>query len=204
MSDHKVIEDRLYAAGISPLAGVDEAGRGPCAGPLVVAAVVLLDPFSPALSQVKDSKELTESKREDLFDVVVNNSSSYSIIEISADEIDQYGVHKCNIEGMRRAVNGLSQTPEYVLTDGYAIPGLTVPNLSVWKGDQVAISISAASILAKVYRDRIMIELDKQYPNYGFASHKGYITAIHTEAIKKFGVLPIHRKSFANIAALLN
>ena len=199
-----MIEQTLLQAGIKSIAGVDEAGRGPCAGPLVVAAVVLLDPFSPALSQVKDSKELTESKREELFDVVINNSSSYSIIEISADEIDQYGLHKCNIEGMRRAVNGLSQLPEYVLTDGYAIPGLTVPNLSVWKGDQVAISISAASILAKVYRDRIMIDLDKTYPNYGLASHKGYITALHTEAIKKYGVLPIHRKSFANIAALLS
>ena len=198
-----MIEQTLLQAGIKSIAGVDEAGRGPCAGPLVVAAVVLLDPFSPALSQVKDSKELTESKREELFDVVVNNSSAYSIIEISADEIDQYGVHKCNIEGMRRAVNGLSQTPEYVLTDGYAIPGLTVPNLSVWKGDQVAISISAASILAKVYRDRIMIELDKQYPNYGFASHKGYITALHTDSIKKYGVLQIHRKSFSNISALM-
>ena len=198
-----MIEQTLLQAGIKSIAGVDEAGRGPCAGPLVVAAVVLLDPFSPALSQVKDSKELTESKREELFDVVVNNSSAYSIIEISADEIDQYGVHKCNIEGMRRAVNGLSQTPEYVLTDGYAIPGLTVPNLSVWKGDQVAVSISAASILAKVYRDRIMIELDKQYPNYGFASHKGYITALHTDSIKKYGVLQIHRKSFSNISALM-
>ncbi|MFY8230712.1 MAG: ribonuclease HII [Candidatus Nanopelagicus sp.] len=198
-----MIEQTLLQAGIRSIAGVDEAGRGPCAGPLVVAAVVLLDPFSPALSQVKDSKELTESKREELFDVVIKNSSSYSIIEISADEIDQYGLHKCNIEGMRRAVNGLSQTPEYVLTDGYAIPGLTVPNLSVWKGDQVAISISAASILAKVYRDRIMIELDKQYPNYGFASHKGYITALHTDSIRKHGVLPIHRKSFSNISALL-
>ena len=198
-----MIEQTLLQSGIKSIAGVDEAGRGPCAGPLVVAAVVLLDPFSPALSQVKDSKELTESKREELFDVVLNNSSSYSIIEISADEIDQYGLHKCNIEGMRRAVNGLSQTPEYVLTDGYAIPGLTVPNLSVWKGDQVAISISAASILAKVYRDRIMIELDKQYPNYGFASHKGYITALHTDSIRKHGVLPIHRKSFSNISALL-
>jgi ribonuclease HII len=198
-----MIEQTLLQAGIRSIAGVDEAGRGPCAGPLVVAAVVLLDPFSPALSQVKDSKELTESKREELFDVVIKNSSCYSIIEISADEIDQYGLHKCNIEGMRRAVNGLSQTPEYVLTDGYAIPGLTVPNLSVWKGDQVAISISAASILAKVYRDRIMIELDKQYPNYGFASHKGYITALHTDSIRKHGVLPIHRKSFSNISALL-
>jgi ribonuclease HII len=104
---------------------------------------------------------------------------------------------------MRRAINALEVTPDYVLTDGYPIPGLTTPNLAVWKGDQVAISISAASILAKVYRDRIMIELSKKFPQYGLASHKGYITASHTAAIKEFGVLPIHRKSFANIAALL-
>jgi ribonuclease HII len=104
---------------------------------------------------------------------------------------------------MRRAINALEVTPDYVLTDGYPIPGLTTPNLAVWKGDQVAISISAASILAKVYRDRIMIELDKKFPKYGLANHKGYITASHTAAIKEFGVLPIHRKSFANIAALL-
>jgi len=104
---------------------------------------------------------------------------------------------------MRRAINALSIKPEYVLTDGYPIPGLTTPNLAVWKGDQVAISISAASILAKVYRDKIMVELDKEYPNYGLASHKGYITASHTAAIKELGVLPIHRKSFANIAAVI-
>jgi len=104
---------------------------------------------------------------------------------------------------MRRAINALEVTPDYVLTDGYPIPGLTTPNLAVWKGDQVAISISAASIMAKVYRDRIMIKLDKEFPKYGLANHKGYITASHTAAIKEFGVLPIHRKSFANIAALL-
>jgi len=104
---------------------------------------------------------------------------------------------------MRRAINALEVKPDYVLTDGYPIPGLTTPNLAVWKGDQVAISISAASILAKVYRDRIMIELDKKFPKYGLAKHKGYITASHTAAIKEFGVLPIHRKSFANIAVLL-
>jgi ribonuclease HII len=198
-----MIEQKILQAGINLIAGVDEAGRGPCAGPLVVAAVVLSDPLSPTLSEVRDSKELTESKREELFDLVIDNSISYEIIEISAAEIDQYGLHKCNIEGMRRAVNGLAQKPEYVLTDGYAIPGLTVPNLSVWKGDQVAISISAASILAKVYRDRIMIEMDKKYPEYGFASHKGYITSLHTESIKRYGVLPIHRKSFSNISALI-
>ena len=198
-----MIEQTLFNAGIVNIAGVDEAGRGPCAGPLVVAAVILKDPFSNELSQVKDSKELTEAKREQLFEIIIENCIDYNIVEITPDEIDQLGLHKCNIEGMRRAVMGLKTSAEYVLTDGYPIPGLTIPNLSVWKGDKVALSISAASILAKVYRDRIMIELDKKYPNYGLANHKGYITALHTDAIKKYGVLPIHRKSFANISAIL-
>ena len=198
-----MIEQTLLKAGIKNIAGVDEAGRGPCAGPLVLACVILKDPLSKALIDIKDSKELTESKREELFNVVINNALAYSIIEVSVEEIDSLGLHKCNIEGMRRAINALEITPDYVLTDGYPIPGLTTPNLAVWKGDQVAISISAASILAKVYRDRIMIELDKEFPKYGLAKHKGYITASHTAAIKEFGVLPIHRKSFANIAVLL-
>ena len=198
-----MIEQTLLKAGIKNIAGVDEAGRGPCAGPLVLASVILKDPLSKLLIDVKDSKELSESKREELFDVVIKNSITYSIIEVSVEEIDAIGLHKCTIEGMRRAVNALEITPDYVLTDGYPIPGLTTPNLAVWKGDQVAISISAASILAKVYRDRIMIKLDKEFPNYGLANHKGYITASHTAAIKEFGVLAIHRKSFANIAALL-
>ncbi len=198
-----MIEQTLFNAGILNIVGVDEAGRGPCAGPLVVAAVILKDPFSNKLSQVKDSKELTEAKREQLFEIIIENCIDYNIVEIPPDEIDHLGLHKCNIEGMRRAVMGLKTSAGYVLTDGYPIPGLTIPNLSVWKGDKVAISISAASILAKVYRDRIMVELDKKYPNYGLANHKGYITALHTDAIKKYGVLPIHRKSFANISAIL-
>jgi ribonuclease HII len=165
---------------------------------------MLKDPHSDLLQEVRDSKELTPAKREFLFDVVTAQSLSYCIVEVSVDEIDSLGLHKCNIEGMRRAINGLKVEPEYVLTDGYAIPGLITPNLAVWKGDQVAISISAASILAKVYRDRIMIELDKKYPGYGLAGHKGYITKSHTDAIKELGVLPIHRKSFSNIAEIIN
>jgi ribonuclease HII len=199
-----MIEKQLLAAGITKIAGVDEAGRGPCAGPLVIASLILKDPQSDSLSEIRDSKELTPAKRERLFDVVIEQSLSYSIIEVSVDEIDSLGLHKCNIEGMRRAINALEIEPEYVLTDGYAIPGLVTPNLAVWKGDQVAISISAASILAKVYRDRIMVDLDKKYPGYGLAGHKGYITKSHTDAIKELGVLPIHRKSFANIAEIIN
>jgi ribonuclease HII len=200
----KHIESTLIASGIKRIAGVDEAGRGPCAGPLVVAAVILKDPFSPELSEVRDSKELSEALREKLFDVVIELALSYSIIEISVEEIDSFGLHKSNLEGMRRAINSLDAVPEYVLTDGYAIEGLAIPNLAVWKGDQVAVSISAASILAKVYRDREMVKLDSKYPGYGLAKHKGYITAAHTKALGELGVTEIHRRSFANIAALIN
>jgi ribonuclease HII len=203
VSEDKVIEDRLYAAGISPLAGVDEAGRGACAGPLVVASVILRDPHASELAKVRDSKEISEKNREELFDVVTDAALSVSIVIISNEEIDARGVHAANLDGMRRAVQGLEITPAYVLTDGYAIEGLALPNLAVWKGDQVVTCISAASIIAKVTRDRIMRELDLAYPEYGFASHKGYITKTHTEALQKHGVTPIHRKSFSNIAELL-
>ena len=196
------IEASLRASGVVRIAGVDEAGRGPCAGPLVIAAVILKNPNSPVLARVRDSKALTERLREELFEVVIDEALSYSIIEISPEEIDRLGLHKSNLEGMRRAINSLATAPEYVLTDGYAIEGLTLPNLAVWKGDQVALSISAASILAKVYRDRIMREMDVKYPGYGFAKHKGYITAAHTSALKELGITQIHRKSFSNIAAL--
>ena len=203
MSDHKVIEDQLYAAGISPLAGVDEAGRGACAGPLVVASVILRDPHASDLAKVRDSKELSEKNREELFDVVTEAAFSLSVVIITHEEIDARGVHAANLDGMRRAVQGLDVTPAYVLTDGYAIQGLAIPSLAVWKGDQVVTCISAASIIAKVTRDRIMREMDLVYPEYGFASHKGYITKTHTEALKKYGVTPIHRRSFSNIAELL-
>lgn len=199
----KAIEELLHKAGISPIAGVDEAGRGPCAGPLVIAAVILKDPFAPELAQVRDSKEIPESKREELFEVIMNIAVSVSVIRVPVEEIDARGVHAANLDGMRRAVAGLSTEPAYVLTDGYAIEGLAVPNVAVWKGDQVVTAISAASIIAKVTRDREMIELDKNYPEYGFAKHKGYITAVHTAALAAHGPCAEHRKSFSNIAALL-
>ena len=200
----KAIEELLHNAGISPIAGVDEAGRGPCAGPLVIAAVILKDTNAPELSEVRDSKEISEAKREALFDVIMNIAESVSIIVVPASEIDERGVHAANLDGMRRAVKGLSIEPAYVLTDGYAIEGLAIPNIAVWKGDQVVTAISAASIIAKVTRDRMMIELDRQYPQYGFAQHKGYITAIHTKALAEHGPCIEHRKSFSNIAALLH
>ncbi len=200
----KVIERILADAGIYPIAGVDEAGRGACAGPLVVAAVILKDAFSQELAPVRDSKELSEKARELVFDLILEHALAVSIIEISPQEIDERGVHAANLDGMRRAVQGLSVDASYVLTDGYAIPGLGIPTLGVWKGDQVVHAISAASIIAKVTRDRIMRELDTTYPGYGFDRHKGYITAAHTTALETLGVLPIHRKSYSNINALIN
>ena len=199
----KVIESLLIDAGITPLAGVDEAGRGACAGPLVIAAVVLTDPFAPELSQVRDSKDVSETEREKLFDVVTNAALAVSVIIVPAGEVDQRGVHAANLDGMRRAVQGLAITPSYVLTDGYAIEGLAIPNVAVWKGDQVVTCISAASIIAKVTRDRIMRDLDLQFPQYSFAKHKGYITKVHTESLQLHGPCTEHRRSFANIAALL-
>ncbi len=199
----KAIEELLRNAGISPIAGVDEAGRGPCAGPLVVAAVILKDPFAPELAAVRDSKEVPESKREALFDLIMDIAESVSVIIVPAAEVDERGVHVANLDGMRRAVKGLQIEPAYVLTDGYAIEGLAIPNVAVWKGDQVVTAISAASIIAKVTRDRMMVELDATYPQYGFAQHKGYITAAHTAALKEHGPCVEHRKSFSNIASLL-
>jgi ribonuclease HII len=200
----KVIEQLLTAAGIAPIAGVDEAGRGACAGPLVIASVVLHDPFAPELAPVRDSKELSESKRETIFDLIQNCAKAISVVVVPSEEVDARGVHAANLDGMRRAVLGLNVEPAYVLTDGYAIEGLGLPNLAVWKGDQVVVSISAASIIAKVTRDRVMRELDLEFPEYGFAGHKGYITAAHTKALKKHGLTPHHRTSFSNIAALIH
>jgi ribonuclease HII len=195
----KVIEKLLTQAGISPIAGVDEAGRGACAGPLV-----LNDPFAPELAPVRDSKEISESKRDEVFELIQSIAASISVVIVPAEEVDARGVHAANLDGMRRAVNGLDITPAYVLTDGYAIEGLGFPNLAVWKGDQVVVSISAASVVAKVTRDRIMRQMDTEFPLYGFAAHKGYITAAHTQALNDHGPCAQHRQSFSNVAALIH
>jgi ribonuclease HII len=200
----KVIEHLLASAGIAPIAGVDEAGRGACAGPLVIASVVLQDPFAPELSVVRDSKEIPENKRDAVFELIQSIAVSVSVVIVPAAQVDARGVHAANLDGMRRAVQGLKTEPAYVLTDGYAIEGLGIPNLAVWKGDQVVVSISAASVIAKVTRDRIMRQLDTKFPVYGFAGHKGYITAAHTKALNEHGPCAEHRSSFANIAALIH
>lgn len=198
-----MIDKKLQKSGVKRIAGVDEAGRGACAGPLVVAAVILADLENSSLEEVRDSKELSPAKREKLFPQILDNSISHSIIEISPFEIDEKGLHKCNIEGMRRAINSLSVQPDYVLTDGYEVPGLSIANLAVWKGDQVALSISAASIIAKVHRDRLMTELDREFPGYQLSEHKGYATAAHDTALRELGVSSIHRRSYSNVAKFL-
>ena len=197
------VEQTLISAGLTPIAGVDEAGRGACAGPLVIASVILKDVNSSKLSDLRDSKELSESQREALFPIIQKEALAISVISVTPAEIDIRGVHAANLDGMRRAVQSLSTLPNFVITDGYAIEGMAMPSLAIWKGDQVAPSISAASIIAKVTRDRMMVELDKQYPGYGLAKHKGYITAAHTAALMELGVSDIHRKSYANVAALI-
>jgi ribonuclease HII len=199
-------EQALERSRIWPVAGADEAGRGACAGPLVIASVILPPPSQPlpeALLAIADSKLLTERKRESLFDQIMQDALAVAVVCVSVDEIDANGVHAANIAGMRRALLALEPAPQYVLTDGFAIAGAGIPGLAVWKGDQVSAVIAAASIIAKVTRDRIMVSLDDEFPGYGFARHKGYITRAHETALIEHRPSRAHRKSFANIAALL-
>ncbi len=193
------MESALLRCGLGPVAGVDEAGRGACAGPLVVAACVLGPKPQAALAGLDDSKRLTEKVREELFPVIQRLAVAWSIVEIPAAEIDRIGIHVANIEGMRRAVAGLAVPPGYVLTDGFRVPGLPAPSLPVIGGDAAAACIAAASVLAKVSRDRTMTALDDTLPGYGFAGHKGYGTAVHTAAMRELGPTAEHRMSYANV-----
>jgi len=193
----------LARAGLSPVAGIDEAGRGACAGPLVVAAVVLDPRKLSGLSGVADSKTLTAAAREEAYAEVMRTALSWHRVIIPAAEIDACGLHVCNIAGMRRALAGLCVRPGYVLTDGFAVRGLGVPALAMWKGDEVVACVAAASIVAKVTRDRLMTGLGKQYPAYGVARHKGYSTRSHMRALAQHGPCPEHRASFANVNGLV-
>ncbi|MGC4963899.1 ribonuclease HII [Gordonia sp. DT218] len=197
----RTFEFALHRNGLGPVAGVDEAGRGACAGPLVVAACVLKPTQIASLADLDDSKRLTEAVRESLYKAVTKYSLSWSAVIIDADEIDRIGIHVANIEGMRRAVAGLDVTPGYVLSDGFVVPGLTVPSLPVIGGDGAAACIAAASIIAKVTRDRIMVAMDAAVPGYDFAVHKGYSTAHHMACIDRHGPSVQHRMSYRNVAA---
>jgi ribonuclease HII len=194
----------LVRAGLGPVAGIDEAGRGACAGPLVVAAVALDRWENPGTSQIADSKILTAHAREKAYRHIVRTALAWHVVIIDPGDIDRLGLHVCNVAGMRRALAGLEVSPGYVLTDGFEVPGLAAPALAMWKGDQVAACVAAASIIAKVTRDRIMRDLSAQHPEYGFARHKGYSTPSHMAALEAHGPSPIHRRSFVNVSSRLD
>lgn len=195
----RTLESALYRGGLGPVAGVDEVGRGACAGPLVVAACVLGPNRFESLAALDDSKKLTAKTREALYPLIRRYALAYHVVFIPAVEVDRRGVHAANIEGMRRAVAGLPVRPGYVLSDGFRVPGLPVPSLPVIGGDAAAACIAAASVLAKVSRDRLMVDLDGEHPGYGFAEHKGYSTAAHGAALAERGPCAQHRQSFINV-----
>ncbi len=199
--DLYALERRLRRAGFSCIAGAHEAGRGACAGPLVTAAVCLTEQGSPRLEGLTDSKLLSPQRREELYEQIRQRARSYAVVVVSPSEIDAIGVHRANLIALRRAVTGLGTRVDYALTDGFSVPGITAPNLGVWKGDRVAACIAAASIIAKVSRDRLMCQLHERFPRYDFARHKGYITPFHAQALREHGPCREHRRSFANVAA---
>lgn len=190
-------ERALYRAGLGPVAGTDEAGRGACAGPLVAAAVIL-DPNRP-ISGLRDSKLLTAAARERAYDQIVAKARAWTVVTVPAAECDELGLHVANLAALRRAVWRLEVAPSYVLSDGFAVDGLGVPGLAIWKGDRVAACVAAASVIAKVTRDRIMVELAQQWPDYGFEIHKGYTTAMHQARLDDHGPCPEHRMRYGNV-----
>jgi len=192
-------ERALRRHGIEPIAGVDEAGRGACAGPLVAGAAILPAGKAGIIPGLADSKLLTEKARERCYAQVVRRALSWSVVVIGPEECDRLGMHVANVEALRRAVALLDVPPAYVLTDGFPVDGLGVPGLAVWKGDRVAACIAAASVIAKVTRDRIMCELDADFPEYDFKTHKGYITDVHAAALAEHRPSPVHRMRFVNV-----
>lgn len=192
-------ERALRRAGLAPIAGVDEAGRGACAGPLVAAAAILPPGKAGIVPELADSKLLTHKARERCYAQVVRRALAWSVVIVPSGECDALGMHVANVEALRRALARLDVRPRYVLTDGFPVDGLEVPGLAMWKGDRVAACISAASVIAKVTRDRIMMELDRAWPLYDFRTHKGYITAEHSEALRQHGPCPEHRRRFVNV-----
>ena len=196
MEDLYKYEKELWNKNIKYIGGVDEVGRGPLIGPVVTACVVLSEDFR--LDGLTDSKKLTEKKREELFDYIINNCIAYGIGECSPEEIDKYNILEATKIAMKKAINKVKKqiNLEYVLIDGNMKFDLDIPYLSIVKGDSKSISIAAASVVAKVTRDRMLIELDKKYPMYGYKDHKGYPTKKHIEAIYKYGLIDGYRKTF--------
>ena len=187
-------ENEAKADGYNIVCGIDEAGRGPLAGPVCAAAVIL--PDGCIIEGVNDSKKLTEKKREQLIDVIKETAVAYSIATADEKEIDEINILQATYLAMNRAFRGLSVRPDMALVDGNRDPGLGIPTRTIVKGDANSMSIAAASILAKVTRDRFMLEMDKKYPEYQFAKHKGYGTKLHYEMLDKYGASEIHRMSF--------
>ncbi len=190
----KEIENKLYEKGVLNIAGVDEAGRGPLAGPVCAAAVIL--PKDAVIEGINDSKKLSEKKRNQLFDFIRETAISYRVEFVFPDVIDEINIRQATSLAMHNAVSSLEVSPDFVIIDGNDNIPFDIPYQYVVKGDAKSQTIAAASILAKVSRDRFMEELDKEYPEYGFSKHKGYGTKAHMEAIQKFGVTKVHRKSF--------
>lgn len=199
MKTHEIIDMYSYekeakANGFNIVCGVDEAGRGPLAGPVCAAAVIL--PENVEIEGLNDSKKLSEKKREELFPVICEKAVAYCVTFATVEEIEQYNILNATMIAMSKAVKGLTITPEIAFIDGNKAPKLEIPAKTIIKGDALSASIAAASVLAKVSRDRLLYEYDEKYPQYGFAKHKGYGTAEHIEAIKKYGASEVHRMSF--------
>lgn len=190
----QLYEKDARGKGMTVIAGVDEAGRGPLAGPVVAAAVIL--PPDAVIYGVDDSKKLTPAKRDNLFQEIKEHAVSWAVGISTVEEIDTLNILRASLLAMQKALQQLKQRPDYVLVDAVRIPGITMPQLPIIKGDGKSISIAAASIMAKVTRDRMMNRFDEQYPGYGFISNKGYGTPDHLEAIRKLGQCPLHRKTF--------
>jgi ribonuclease HII len=193
-------ERALARRGFTPVAGADEAGRGACAGPLVVAAVVLPEGRRGQVPGLADSKLLASATRERVYAEVVARAAAWAVVAVPPGEVDRIGLHVANVQGMRRALARLGVCPAYVLTDGFPVAGLPAPGLAMWKGDQVAACVAAASVVAKVTRDRLMTGLHDHWPAYDFATHKGYVTPEHQSALRRHGPCPEHRFSYVNVA----
>src|SRR4051794_8656858 len=193
-------ERALKRAGLGPVAGADEAGRGACAGPLVAGAAILSDSKARQIDNLRDSKLLTPLQRERCYDEITRKALAWSVVAIEPGDCDRMGMHVANVAALRRALHRLELTPGFVLTDGFSVDGLGVPGLAVWKGDRVAACVAAASIIAKVTRDRIMCELHQHYPEYAFDIHKGYCTELHQERLDRLGPSPTHRMRFENVS----
>lgn len=188
------IENKIKSQGYSVICGCDEAGRGPLAGPVFAAAVIL--PENIDIPKLNDSKKLTEKQRDKLFDIIKESALDYCIAQASVEEIEAINILNASMLAMKRAVDGLKTKPDFALIDGNIARGFDIPATPIIKGDALSPSIAAASILAKVARDRYCLEMDKAHPEYGFAKHKGYGTKDHREALLKYGPSPMHRKSF--------